>query len=54
MNTYTIKYEFGATSKTVTAAGTDVYDAIKSLGIADAAAFMNARVITWAVISPKM
>jgi len=48
MNTYTIKYEAGATAKTVQAVGTDIHDAIKSLGFHDSDTFMAMRVITWA------
>jgi hypothetical protein len=48
MNAYTIKYEDGAVAKTVTASGTDVHDAIRSLGFKDSDTFMAMRVITWA------
>lgn len=48
MNTYTIKYEAGAVAKTVQATGTDIHDAIKSLGFLDSDTFMAMRVITWA------
>jgi hypothetical protein len=47
MNTYTIKYEAGAVAKVATATGTDIHDAIRSLGFADSETFMAMRVITW-------
>jgi hypothetical protein len=48
MNTYTIKYEAGALAITVQAVGTDIHDAIRSLGFKDSDTFMAMRVITWA------
>ncbi len=50
MLTFKIKYESGALAKSATASGNDVYEAIRSLGVSNAEAFMASRVITWEVV----
>jgi hypothetical protein len=47
MKTFEIKYENGALTKTATAQGRDVYEAIRGLGFEDAELFMRARVVTY-------
>lgn len=51
MTTFEIKYENGATNKTAIAYGTDIYEAIRSLGFKDAETFMWSRVVTYRQIA---
>jgi hypothetical protein len=47
MKIFEIKYENGATNRTATARGRDVYEAIRALGFSDAEQFMWSRVVTY-------